>query len=177
MPRTYWVAPSPPMHIIDGAAFNTFTAFQDISPAPAIKLPPNTGEPGLTLELEAWGEFSNTGTPTLSLGFFWGTAAVVLAQTALITTTTAATSWPWWLYYRGRVRTQGATGSIVGMGRLLLGTSLTALTQQFLPTTLALRTVAIDTSIEKVVGVGAQWGTSSVSNTIKVNQFDVTLRD
>ena len=174
--RQYWVAPIPPMHVLDGAAFNTFTAFQDISPAPAVKLPPNTLEVGVTLEMEAWGEFSNTATPTLSIGFFFGTAAVVLGQTTLITTTTGATSWLWQAWYKGRVRVIGAAGSIVGSGHLSLGTSLTAMTDSFIPATLALRTVAIDTSIEKVVGVGAQWGTSSVSNTIKVNQLDVTLR-
>jgi hypothetical protein len=173
--RQYWVAPVGPFHIIDGAAFNTFTTFQSISPAPPIVLPGNTLEPGSTIELEAVGEFSNTATPTLSLGFFYGTAAVVLAQSAAITTTTSAVGWPWRIHYRGRVRSIGTAGSIVGMGWVDLGTSLTAMTTQFMPTTLALRTVAIDTTTAKEIGVGAAWGASSASNTIKVLRHDVEL--
>lgn len=175
MTRSYYVAPVPPLHVLDGAAFNTFTAYQDISPTPAIKLPANLLEVGTQIRFEAKGEFSNTGTPTLSVGFFWGTAAVPLGQSRLITTTTAATSWPWHLEYQGRVRAIGTAGSIQGAGIFDLGTSLTAMTSEFVPTTLALRTSAIDTSIEKVVGVGAQWGTSNAANTIKVNFFSVMI--
>lgn len=173
--RQYWVAPVAPLHIVDGAAFNTFTTFQSISPAPPIIIQGNTFEPGSTIELEACGEFSNTGTPTLSLGFFWGTAAVVFAASAAITTTTAATAWPWRIHYRGRVRSIGTAGSIVGMGWVDLGTSLTALTTQFIPATQALRTVAIDTTVAKEIGVGAAWSASSASNTIKVIRHDVEL--
>ena len=62
------VTPGTPIHVADGAAFNTFTTFQDISPTPAIQIPLQYMQPGLDLILEAWGEFSNTGTPTLALG-------------------------------------------------------------------------------------------------------------
>jgi hypothetical protein len=171
--RAYYVAPIPPLHTLDGAAFNTFTTYQDISPAPAIKVPANFLEQGTQLRLQAQGEFSNTATPTLSLGFFWGTAAVPLGQSNAITTTTGATSWPWELKWEGRVRLIGTTGSIQGAGVINLGTSLTAMTSQFTPTTLALRTTTIDTTLEKVIGVGAAWGASSISNTIKVNFLSV----
>jgi hypothetical protein len=177
MAHQSWVSLLEPCHILDGAAFTTFTAYQDISPAPALKVPANFLVPGTRLHLEAHGEFGNTGTPTLSVGFFWGTAAVPLGQSTLITTTTAATSWPWAIEYDGVVRSIGTAGSIWGKGKFDLGTSLVAMTSQFTPTTLALRTSAIDTTIEKVVGVGAQWGTSSASNTIKVNMFSVWFKN
>src|SRR5262245_21447202 len=98
------VTPGQPLHIVDGAAFNTFTTFQDISPTPAVQLSHAQMQAGLDLSLEAWGEFSNTGTPTLALGFWFNTAATVLAQSADITTTTGATSWPWHIYWSGRLR-------------------------------------------------------------------------
>jgi len=176
--RAYYVAPIPPLHIISGAAFNTFTTYQSISPAPDIKLPANILEPGTQIELKARGQFSNTATPTLSIGFFIGTAATIpIGQSAAITTTTGATAWPWQIEYEGRVRAVGtaAIGTIEGQGRIDLGTSLTAMTSQFTPTTLALRTVLFDTTIEKVVGVGAAWGTSSVSNTITTTFFSVQI--
>src|SRR5262245_8223707 len=104
MTRAYDAARLPPLHSASGAAINTFTTFQDISPKPDLKVPANAFEVGTQLRLEAQGEFSNTGTPTLAIGFYWGTAAVVIAQSALITTTTAATSWPWEIKWEGRIR-------------------------------------------------------------------------
>jgi hypothetical protein len=174
--KLYWVEPRGPFHNADGAAFNTFTAFQDISPAPAITLPANILEIGSEIRVEAWGEFSNTGTPTLGLGLFYGTAAVSLGTGTAITTTTGATSWAWHIEYIGRVRAVGSAGSINGQGKWEIGTSLTAFsTAQALSPTLAGRTVAIDTTAAKAIGVGAVWGTSSVSNTIKVNSLSVQL--
>lgn len=172
--RTYYQAPIPPLHILDGAAFNTFTTFQSIAPTPAVVLPANILEVGSEVRLEAAGEFSNTGTPTLGLGFLFG--AVTLAVGTALTTTTAATSWPWYMEWTGRVRSVGTTGTIHGMGAWKLGTSLAAFsTEQAMPVTLALRTVTIDTTAATAVAPGAVWGTSSVSNTIKVNRFSCTL--
>lgn len=175
MSRLYLAAPLPPIHLLSGAAFTTFTAYQDISPTPAIKVPANFFEPGTQVELRAMGHFSNTGTPTLSIGFYWGTAAVPIGQSALITTTTAATAWPWQLKYKGRVRSIGTAGTIYGQGTFELGTSLTAVTLQFVPVSQALRTSTIDTSIEKVVGVGAQWGTSNAANSVTCEFFSVQI--
>jgi hypothetical protein len=172
--RTYYQAPIPPLHILDGSAFNTFTAFQSIAPAPPIALPANILEIGSEIWLEFDGAFSNTGTPTLGLGFLYG--ATVLAAGTAITTTTAAASWPVHAEWKGRVRTVGTAGTIQGSGFWMLGTSLTAFsTLQAMPATLALRTVTIDTTVAAAVSPGAVWGTSSASNTITVNRFSCTL--
>jgi hypothetical protein len=176
MSRVYFVGPQAPLHVTDGSAVTTFTAFQDISPAPAIVLPANILEVGTEIFLSADGEFSNTGTPTLGLGFFYGTAAVPIGSGTPITTITGATSWPWHAELRGRVRSVGTAGSIHVMGMWQLGISLTTFSaDQAIPPTLAARTVAIDTTTAKAVGVGATWGTSSAANTIKVNRFSVHL--
>jgi hypothetical protein len=173
--------PGQPIHIVDGAAFNTFTAFQDISPAPAIVIPQQTLEQGLELFLFACGEFSNTGTPTLALGFWFNTAATILAQNALTATVTAAASWPWQMEWRGRLRLVGpgaSGGTWNGQGEVKVGGSLTAWQSGFpapIPTTLALRTVTCDVTAARAVGVGAAWGTSAAANSIKVNQFSVQL--
>lgn len=174
------VTPGTPLHIVDGAAFNTFTTFQDISPTPAVLIPQQSQEAGLELYLYAAGEFSNTGTPTLALGFWFNTAATVLAQNALTTTTTGATSWPWQAWWRGRLRvaTPSTSGSWNGQGEVKVGGSLTAWQSGFpapIPTTAAARTVTADVSAARAVGVGAAWGASSASNTIKVNMFSVLL--
>lgn len=166
--RQYWVAPVPPSHITDGAAYASSTTLTDVSPAPAIKFPANFLDVGTEIEIYAEGQFSNTGTPTLLLGFYLGgVAGVAIAASGAITTITAAAAWPWQMQYRGVVRAIGATGSIQGQGRLYMPASITQFQAAYaIPITLALRTVAIDTSIEKTLTVGAQWSASSASNTL-----------
>ena len=174
MPRQYWAAPLPPMHVADGASYNTSTTLTDVSRAPQKQLAAMQLEEGTELELEAWGTFSTTGTPTLLLGFYYGgVAGVSLGATAATTTGSGAASWPFMMSYRGRVRATGTSGSIVGQGRLYLGTSLTAFSVVALPATAAARTVAIDTTIVKTITVGAQWGTSSASNALICNDLSV----
>lgn len=171
----YYTSPVPPFHAAVGAAFNTFTAFQDISPVPRPLLFGGQLRIGSILELEAEGEFSCATGVTLSLGFYLGTAATVLAASAAITTGTSPTAWPWHAKYRGRVVAIGTGGSIVGQGVLDLGTSLVAFSGNAIPATAAARTVAIDTSVNKELGVGAAWGASAAGNTIKVNNFSALL--
>lgn len=176
MARQYWVSPVPPFHLADGTAYASSTTLTDVSPAPPIVLPANLLDPGMELEIRAHGAFSTTGTPTLLLGIYLGgVAGVALAASSAITTGTGAASWPFVIDYRGIVRAGGATGSINGQGRLYLGTSLTAFTVRPIPETLAARTVTIDTTTAKSVTVGAQWGTSSASNTLTVNDISVKL--
>jgi len=174
--RQYWGAPLPPLHVADGASYNTSVTLTDVSRAPQKQLAAMQLEEGTEVELNASGLFSNTGTPTLLLGFYYGgVAGVALAASSAVTTTTGAASWPWQLYYRGRVRATGTSGSIYGQGVLQLGTALTAFTTRPIPETSAGRTVTIDTTIVKTLTVGAQWGTSSASNTLTCNDLSVVL--
>ena len=168
--------PLTPLHIADGAAFPNFTTFQDISPAPQLVLPQQVMDAGLELLLYANGEFSTTGTPTLSIGFWFNGAAgaaptSILAQSAAITTGTGAAAWPFEVQWRGRLRSIGSSATIKGQGHLILGTSLTAVSVNPIPTTQGLRTVTVDTTANRAVGVGAAWGTASASNTITVYHF------
>jgi hypothetical protein len=175
--RQYWVAPIPPLHTADGAAYASSTTITDVSPAPAIVIPANTLELGSEIVLEARCAFSNTGTPNLTIGFYYGgVAGVALAASSAVATTTGAASWPIILRYRGRVRSVGSSGSIVGQGEYLLGTSLTSFSVRPIPETLAARTVTIDTTTAKSITVGATWGTSSASNTLTCNDISLDLR-
>jgi hypothetical protein len=168
------VGPSYPVAI--GPAYNTFTTRQDVSPRGAGigELPTIQGGTlgfGSSITIEAEGEFSTTGTPTLALGFYIGTAAAaittVIAESSVITTGSGAASWPWHMEWKGLVTATGTAGSVTGQGWLDLGTSLTASTRTPIPITLALRTFTWDTTIARSIGVCATWGTSSVSNQIK----------
>lgn len=171
MSRQYWLAPIPPFHNVDGTALASSTTLTDITPGTAttgVVIPANTLEIGSEINISAFGFFSNTSTPTLLLGaYYGGVAGAALAASGAITTITGATSWSWQLEYRGRVRAIGTSGSIVGQGRLFMPASLTQYQAAYaIPATAAARTVTIDTTAAKVITIGAQWGTSSASNTV-----------
>jgi hypothetical protein len=173
-----------PHSIARGTAKNTFTTFQEISAVAASNPLPMTGanelKPGSRIVIEAIGEFSTTGTPTLSVGSIYNASpgaagGTALAQSAAITTASAAAAFPWHYRANGIVTTVGTSGIIYIHGILDLGTTLTALSPNAAPNTAAARSVTIDTTISARWGIGAAWGTSSVSNTITVDVFNVQL--
>lgn len=166
-----------------GAAFATFTTAKDVSPTPLPFLDANMLKLGSKLELEAYGEFSTTVTPTLQIMFLYGVAAgavasggVTLAASGAITTASGAAAFMWHAKWIGIVTAVGTAGSIDGSGILDLGTSLTAAPAASpMPITAAARIVTIDTTAAKTLGVGAAWGTSSASNSITVAQFTAKI--
>lgn len=178
MANNTWENLLDPFPIARGAAVNTFTTARDVSPTP---LPFAQGYElriGSVVELEAFGEFSTTATPTLQLMFLYGVAAsavasggVTLAASGAITTATGAAAFPWHMKWVGKVTAVGTTGIIYGSGVLDLGTSLTAFASSAMPVTAAARSVTIDTTIAKTFGVGAAYGTSSASNGVTVDVF------
>lgn len=137
---------------------------------------------GTKLTIEAWGRFSTTGTPTVILGLYRGTAndpvttsPEILAVSTAKTMTTGATNWEWHCSYLGRVVTTGTAttgGTIIGSGYWRFGTSLTAWTEVRWPET-APAAVAIDTTVNKGLAIGWTWGTSSASNDVSCHVFDV----
>lgn len=164
-----------PIPAIDGAHFNTFTTLKDVSPDSPPVIPIAYQENGVDIEIHAWGEFSTTGTPTLQLMLYINTTGSPLIDTGAVTTGSGAAAWLWELYYKGRIKTNGVGGSLKGFGFVQFPTSLTAQTRTPLPITAALRTRAVDLSVPRAVGVGAAWGTSSVSNDVQCYGLDVTI--
>lgn len=175
----YLATPVGPFHTAAGASFGTFTTKTDISPIPIPVIQGGTLRPGAKLWLKAVGEFSTTGTPTLQLGFGIGTIGgsitTDIAVSGVITTGTTAAAWPFDLEWCGICVTVGTAGTVVGSGILQLGTSLTAFATSAFPITQALRTVTWDTTIARAISVSAAWGTSSASNTVKVNDHQVLI--
>ena len=175
----YLTAPAGPIHTGPGASFGTFTTKTDISPIPIPVIQGGTLIPGSKIWLKANGEFSTTGTPTLSLGFGFGTIGgsitTDVAVSSAITTGSGAAAWMFDIEWFGTCATVGTTGTVVGAGILQLGTSLTTVKAVPIPITQALRTVTVDTTIARAVSVSAAWGTSSASNTVKVNSYNVLI--
>ena len=158
-----------PAQVAAGTAYASSVTLTDVSPLPNTAIGANSLVPGSVIRLTAFGTFSTTGTPTLLLGFYYGgVAGTALAATTAITTGSGVTNVPWRMEWQGIVRSAGASGTIMGAGEVHLGTSVSAWTSYPLPQT-AMATVSIDTTTAKNVTVGAQWGTSSASNTLTCN--------
>lgn len=157
-----------------GAALASSTTLTDVSAAPQFVLPANYLQEGSTLTLRAWGVFSTTSTPTLLLGFYYGgVAGVALGTTGAITTGSGVTNVPWRIELDVDVWTDGATGTCKTQGWAGFGTSVSAWSFLPIPNTANTSTVTIDTTAAKAITVGAQWGTSSASNTLTCHGFKV----
>jgi hypothetical protein len=175
MPNNLWTAPQGPLMPGTSVASTTFTSAQGLAVGETTTATPviygGSLQVGTYITVEAWGVASNTGTPTLALGVYYGgtvSAAVggtTLKVSAAKTTTTAMTNWPWWVWYQGRVTAVGTSGAIMGYGRWRLPTSATAWTEFNLDEN-APASVTIDTTVNKNIVVGATWGTSNASNSI-----------
>ena len=160
-----------------GAAYASSTSLTDVTADPQFPLPANQFPVGGTCVLFAHGIISTTGTPTIKLGFYYGgIAGVALGVSPATATGNNAASWPWILRWQGSVRTIGGSGTIMGIGELLLGTSLSvfAASIPLVPTSGAANAVqTIDTTTTKPITVGAQWGTNNAANTLLLQGFTV----
>jgi hypothetical protein len=177
-----------PIEIADRPTLTTFTTFADICGGPQKILPKSRMDAGLTLDLEAWVDWSTTGTPTISMGFYWGVGAsvqgtmnstgTILAQTQLaaapVATTTGGTAHMHWM---GTLRAigPGATGGTIhGNGYADLTNTVSPFSTTatwVMPTTKALRTVTLDTTADKSLAVGWAFGTSNAANAVIVTDF------
>ncbi len=177
----YLAEPIGPFPAAASAAFNTFTTKQNVTTLGQVPvIPAGKLRAGSKLEVSACGNFSTTGTPTLSLGFWIGTRAlsmtIDLAISSLITTGSGAAAWPWMMYWQGFCTKADVSGTLLGQGWLLLGTALTTFAAEVpIPITQALRTVAIDTTIERAIGVSAAFSASSGSNQVQVDDNRVVI--
>lgn len=165
-PAQFWEACLNVPAVGAGTALASSTTLTDISPAPQLVLPANYMYGGQRFRIEAYGIHSTTGTPTLLLGaYYGGVAGTLLAATAANATASGAASYPWQLRLNIRVATIGSSGTVWCSGWAKVGSSLTALTEYALPSSQT-QPITINTTTANALTIGAQWGTSSASNTI-----------
>lgn len=175
--RQYLVTPIPPFHIADGAAYANSTTLTDVAPTPAVQLGANLLEIGTRLEWYAVGRYSNTSTPTLTLGIYSGTigqaigSGVALCTTSALTTVSGVTNRTWCLRGQGTVRAVGSSGTILGMAEV---SNITTGATDMAPAT-APATATIDTTVARYITIGATWGTANASNTLTVHDFGLRL--
>jgi hypothetical protein len=143
---------------------------------------------GTEMRIRAHGEMTSTSaTPTLKFGFYWGTVgaaisgAVIIAESPATAMSASAASWPWMVEWDGEFRAMSNTGglntgSLNGMGKVHRGSSLTAFAvPEAMPVTKALRTVALDTSVNKQLMMGITLSATTGSPSITVDDLIVEL--
>lgn len=139
-----------------------------MSPGANIVLPANYYYPGMLFRWTAWGIYSTTGTPNLTLGqYYGGVAGSALAATAATATGSGAANLMWHMTGTTRITTLGTSGSADSFG-LAHGIAATASTPVLMPVSSASgNAVTINTTTANAWTVGATWGTNSASNTLK----------
>lgn len=188
MPNNTWANLLDPTQSVRGTAKNTFTSLQDVygvtnRPDLLPSTYANELKLGTRVRCSGCGEFSTTGTPTIQFAILYGATpaaagGVSIGLTAATTTGSAAAAWPWWFEWLGIVTATGgpsSLGVIYGSGIVHLGTSLTAMVDLPMPSTAAARSASIDTSVQKQWGLGVAWGTSSASNSVTVDVFNLEI--
>lgn len=173
MPAQFWVSNVTSPGQGAGTAYASSSSATDVSPGNPQYLTVPPLYVGQKFHLVAYGIFSNTGTPTLNMGFYWGGAAgTALLTSGAIATTTAATAWPWQMEAWVEIKSIGTSGTAWSKGWLDLPTSLTAIARTSMPATQT-QPVTIDTTTAKAITAGATWGTSNASNTLTCEGFHV----
>jgi hypothetical protein len=160
------------------ALTNTVTA-TDISPGAnitgqAFAFAAGALQPGLQLRVRAKGLVSTTGTPTLTVGiYFGGVSGTALASTGALTTLSGLGAAVWALDADVRVDGVGSSGTLRTLGTLIGITSAVAT----LPAAGVTPAVTVNTSGAAILTLGATWGTASTGNTIQVITFAVERLD
>lgn len=175
MSNQFWVSNGNSPSQGSGSALASSTTMTDISPAPQWTFPYYLYV-GQRVRVTAYGRFSNTATPNLTLAVYYGGASTgtLLAGTGTVATASGITGVPWDISYNFRVGAIGSSGTITGEGTAGIGTSLTAVTRYPIPNTNA-NPITISTTSLSTLTVAAQWGTNSSSNTITCEDFIVEL--
>jgi hypothetical protein len=110
---------------------------------------------GRAVRLTAYGYLSDTGTPTLTIRVKYGGTLLVSCAPVLATGLANA---GWQLLVTLTCRTDGSSGTLIAEGTLIVGGTVTHL--------VAVATVTKDVTVANGVGLTAQWGAASASNTL-----------
>lgn len=136
---------------------------------PVVTIPANYMADGRLIRYHASGKISTTATPTMTWNLRWGgVAGTLLATTGALTMGATVTNVNWTVDLYIQTRANGATGSLLTFGTLVVHTSATAtLTAVFsVAGTSAPAAVTADLTLDKDLVLTATWGTANASNTL-----------
>lgn len=152
----------------DGTAVHTTTAETILFPDNVI--PANVLQDGRLMRLRAFGKLSTTGTPTITFAIRWGgVAGTLLATTEAITCASGAANTCWEIEAYIQTRLNGATGTLLVMGRVLVNLTASTSTAGVFGVSGFDAPAAVnplDLTAATALSLTADWSASSASNTI-----------
>ena len=156
-----------------GTAYASSTSLTDISPGgssagQALLLPSSLLQSEVQLRVTGRGICSTTGSPNLTLGVYLGGVAGTALATSTFATSAAMSNATWKLTADIRCDGTGGSGTLRTLGEII------GLNPQ--PVMLPLTSsgggaVTVNTGINNILTLGAQWGTNSASNTITCEEW------
>lgn len=151
----------------DGTAVHTTTTEAILFPN--ITIPANYMQDGRVLRITAAGKLSTTSTPTMTWALRWnGVAGTILATSEAITMGSGVSNVNWRLQGELQTRTNGATGTLLFIGSLLVHTSSTAVSANVFSVSGydAPAAVTVDLTADTPLSLTGDWSANSSSNTI-----------
>lgn len=136
---------------------------------PAIAIPANFLQDGRLLRIRAFGKLSTTATPTIQFGVrLGGVAGTLVMQSEAITNGSAVTNVNWSLEAYLQVRSNGASGTVLGMGEVKVHTAAATVVSNVFGVSGydAPATATVDFTASKDLVVTAIWSAASASNTL-----------
>lgn len=142
---------------------------------PDVTVPANFMQDGRILHIQAQGQHSTTGAPTLTFRLRWGgVAGTVLAVSPTITCGSGVTANCWEIDLLVQCRSNGASGTLVAMGSVDVN-GATAF-QQIISAggSATPAATSVDLTADKALSLTATWGTASASNTLTGWNYVIT---
>ncbi|HKQ24103.1 MAG TPA: hypothetical protein VJT81_06640 [Burkholderiales bacterium] len=136
---------------------------------PNVTIPANYMADGRVLRLRASGKLSTTGTPTITFAIRWGgVAGTLLATTEAITCASGAANTAWELDAIIQTRANGATGSLLVIGRVTVNLTASTNTHGVFGVSGfdAPAAVTADLTVDTALSLTADWSAASASNTL-----------
>ncbi len=182
MSRQYW-AETLVWATASGTAIATSTTETILFPN--VTIPANFMQDGRCLRIRAFGAYGTTATPTLIFSLRWGgVSGTVIAKSATVTTTSgvgggASMTAPWSFEAIIQVRSNGASGTLMTNGEVILYTSTAGtagtVTNYGMPMPLCSGStggttpvaVTVDLTADTALSITATWGTSNAANSIQ----------
>lgn len=143
---------------------------------PNVTIPANYMQDGRALRIRAFGQYSNTGTPTMIFGVRWGgVAGTLICKTAAITTPSGVTAATWDLEVLLQTRSNGSSGTIMGNGvcrvfaavapTVASATGAAAVTPMTNGGVVTPAVATVDLTADTALALTLTWSASSASNT------------
>lgn len=136
---------------------------------PNITIPANFMQDGRVLRIRAFGKLSTTSTPTIIFALRWGgVAGTLLATSEAITNGSGVANVNWEVELYVTTRSNGATGTLLAFGSVIVHTSATAVVHNVLSVSGydAPAAVTVDLTADTALSLTADWSAASASNTL-----------